>query len=176
MLLQKHLLGRWLHSKQHFYSRNLPKSLLSSWLMGFWTYYSVQISLPCQHSQYPWTTTQTDWVRSCQRRTVPCWETKPKSSQIHSPPCCHVRRSNTFVRLIYLAAALAFQEVPSIFSFAMFDQILFQHILNVGKKSTKNDGKKEDIIVISYLVISVTTLWKSRLCDGKNPRLGTRVI
>lgn len=59
---------------------------------------------------------------------------------------------------VYLAATLAFQELPSIFSFAMFDQILFQHILNVGKKSTKNNGKKEDIVVISYLVISIMTL------------------
>lgn len=135
MFLWKHLFERWLHSKQHFYSRNLPESLLSSWLMGFWTYFSVQISLPCRHSQYP--CTQTDWVRSCPRQTLPCWETKPKSSQTHSPPCCHVRWKKTFVHLTSLAAALAFQELPSIFLSSVFDQILFQHTLSLGKKSMR---------------------------------------
>lgn len=81
MFLQKHLLGRLLHSKQHFHSRNLPRSLLSSWLMGFGTYHAVQISSPCQQSQYPWTTTHTDRVRSCQRWRLPCCE-----SQTWIPP------------------------------------------------------------------------------------------
>lgn len=54
-------------------------------------------------------------VRSCQTWTPPFVKAKPESSQIHSPPCYHVRWSKTSISPIYLAAQLAWRSFPASF-------------------------------------------------------------